>query len=145
MARALAMSLELQGSSTRRLLMTDEPENESLSSLYHEIIPPNSKYPHWFSKLAALEMTDADAVMFVDGDTLAVRNPDEIFDRLKGIPFAVQGDLAEEDVWYGDFGKARKLLGVQAAPTLHWRMALLRTVSRIGGPHKGDHGPRRSV
>ncbi len=117
MARALAMSLELQGSTTPRLLMTDEPENQSLKGLYGQIIPPNPKYPHWFSKLAALEMTDADAIMFVDGDTLAVKNPDELFEKLKGIPFAVQGDLSEEDSWYGDFGKARRLLGIGAAPT----------------------------
>ena len=117
MATALAMSLELQGSATSRVLMTDEPDNKELCTLYEEIIAPNPKYPHWFSKLAAYEMTDADAVMFVDGDTLAVRNPDEVFDRLQGIPFAVQGDLAEEDHWYGDFGKARRQEGVGAAPT----------------------------
>ena len=111
------MSLELQGSETLRVLMTDEPDNPELCALYQEVIPPNPNFPHWFSKLAAYEMTDADAVMFVDGDTLAVRNPDELFERLKGIPFAVQGDLSEENEWYGDFGKARRVMGVKAAPT----------------------------
>lgn len=117
MVKALALSLDLHGSQTTRLLMTDEPTNPELCRLYNEIIAPNPKYPHWFSKLAALEMSDADAVMFVDGDTLALQNADALFDRLQGIPFAVQGDLSAEDTWYGNFGKARRSLGIDKAPT----------------------------
>lgn len=116
MAQGLALSLEFTDSKTHRVLMTDHPEDEELCRYYDEIIPPNPKYPHWFSKLALLEMTDADAVMFVDGDCLAVRNPDSVFDRLQGMPFAVQGEWTTEDYWYGDFGAAKKKFGLDKAP-----------------------------
>lgn len=116
MAKGLALSLELNDSKTPRLLMTDG-QDPDLAALYHEVIPPNEKYPHWFSKLAALEMSDADAVMFIDGDCLAVRNVDELFEKLKGHPFAVQGEWVEETNWYGDFAAARAKEGVVTSPT----------------------------
>jgi hypothetical protein len=116
MAKGLALSLDLYDSKTPRLLMTDGNDPD-LCELYHEVIPPSEKYPHWFSKLAALDMTDADAVMFIDGDCLAVRNVDELFDKLQGSHFAVQGEWVEETNWYGDFAGARAKEGVTKSPT----------------------------
>jgi hypothetical protein len=117
MAKALALSLELVDSKTRRVLMTDSPEDPDFQRLYHEFVEPTEKYPHWFSKLALLELTDADQVMFIDGDCLAVKNVDELFDKLQGSEFAVQGEWIDEPNWYGDFATCRKRLGLNKTPT----------------------------
>lgn len=119
MAKAMARSLVIQGSRTHRLLLTDLPAAPDLARLFDEVIGPDPKFPFWYAKLAACELTDADAVMFVDSDCLAVRNPDGLFERLEGKKFCVQGDWREEDWWYGDFARARRHAGVGAAPVFN--------------------------
>lgn len=117
MAKALGLSLRLHGSQAKRVLMTDQPGDPELQATWDQLIPPTPGYSHWFLKLSALEATDADQILFIDGDSLAVGNVDPIFDQLAGSDFAVQGRWERDPGdWYGNFRAAMDRVGVDQAP-----------------------------
>jgi len=79
-----------------------------LEKWFHEVILPtsDSRDPQsesaFLRKLDALRLTDADAVLFIDADSLAFRRTDEIFEYGLGRRFAVQGAVRTEGHWYGE-------------------------------------------
>jgi hypothetical protein len=115
MAKALAYSARLHDTQTPFALITDSTDPELLG-LYPIRLSPHPRFTHWFSKLAALDLTNAQRVLFVDGDCLALRNLDSIFDVLDGNDFAVQGLWREEVRWYGDMTSVIRRLGIPRIP-----------------------------
>lgn len=115
MAKALAVTLDLRSSEVPRAIITDRQDPE-LDHLYAQRLKPVPGYDHWFTKLCALEATDAERILFIDGDSLAIGDVDAIFDTLEGSDFAVQGGMIEGGHWYGDIGAAMRKLGVTSIP-----------------------------
>lgn len=117
MAKALAISLQIDSSLTPRVLVSDKDDDPEVWSLFSQVTAPHPDFPHWFTKLSALEVTQAKKILFVDGDCLAIRNPDPIFDELNGKCFVVQGRW-ETDLrnWYGDIQSVMKRLNVERIP-----------------------------
>lgn len=115
MAKALALSLEFHDCHAQRVLITDA-NDASLGDFFHQTAAPIPDYDHWFTKLCALQVTDADRVLFIDGDCLAIANVDRILEELKGVPFAVQGTWQSDHQWYGDFTSTMRRLGIERAP-----------------------------
>eukprot|EP00405_Crypthecodinium_cohnii_P023094 CAMPEP_0206464348 /NCGR_PEP_ID=MMETSP0324_2-20121206/27163_1 /ASSEMBLY_ACC=CAM_ASM_000836 /TAXON_ID=2866 /ORGANISM="Crypthecodinium cohnii, Strain Seligo" /LENGTH=884 /DNA_ID=CAMNT_0053936963 /DNA_START=225 /DNA_END=2876 /DNA_ORIENTATION=+ len=76
--------------------------------------PPNTKeHPRWrdnYSKLNLFNMTEFDAVFYIDGDMIALRNPDEIF-RLKLVQKATGSFLGAPDWGFWSQPPATKLNG----------------------------------
>jgi hypothetical protein len=105
MALGLARSLELIGDRTPRVAVSDVDEPK-LASWFDQVILPqagegNAASPY-LKKLAALELTDADAALFIDADSLVFRRLDEIFEHCQGMKLAVQGAIRRQGHWYGD-------------------------------------------
>lgn len=99
MALGLARSLALVGDDTRRIVMSDV-KNPALEKWFDQVVAPTSG-PPYLRKLAALEATDADAVLFIDSDSLVFRRLDPILEFCAGKPIAVQGEATSEGHWYG--------------------------------------------
>ncbi|HXH60697.1 MAG TPA: hypothetical protein VNI20_05005 [Fimbriimonadaceae bacterium] len=122
MALGLGLSLSLHHSETKRVLITDrKPENGRADRLlplaFDELIEPPKNFSHWFIKLCMLQETDADQILFIDSDGLALRNIDGVFDELAGTKFCVQGAWRSDFTqWYGDINGAMKKLGLESIP-----------------------------
>lgn len=117
MAKGLAISLDMHGSTAPRTIFTDHPDDPETRQLYATVLAPPPEYPHWFMKLAALDATKADQILYIDGDCLAVQNVDALFDSLRGSDFAVQGMWREDPGdWYGPMRAIMDREGIAAVP-----------------------------
>ncbi|MBL8048669.1 MAG: hypothetical protein JNJ45_08305 [Chthonomonas sp.] len=125
MAKALAISLDLQQCNIPRGLITDSDDPE-LHSYFDVVSKPVPGYEHWFIKLAALDAFPEKykRLIFVDGDSLAIQKLDGIFDCFEGHAFAVSchwktpEDNPDFD-WYGDCMRVVKQLGFPRIPTFN--------------------------
>ena len=115
MAKALALSLELNFCDVPKIVVTDS-DDEELRRLYDVVLAPPKDFEHWFIKLCALECTGFDQVLFIDGDSLAVGPVQPLFEALKGSDFAVQGTWLADVPWYGDMGSVLRKRGLAAVP-----------------------------
>ncbi len=115
MAKGLALSLKLHDTRAQRILVTDSSDAE-LRKLYDVVLPPPKNFKHWFIKLSALETTDADQILFVDSDGLAMGSLDPIFDAMAGCEFGVQGFWRTEVQWYGDMTSVMRRRGLEKIP-----------------------------
>ncbi len=101
MAMGLGRSLKLIGDTTPRAVLTDIdgfPWERAFDIVIRRKVPPQDI---WWSKLYAREETDAKRILFLDGDCLAFKRLDPIFEAFAGAPFGVQGVLKSEGEWYG--------------------------------------------
>lgn len=116
MAKALAISLELQHCHVPRAIVTDSDDPE-IKRLFDVVLRPDEKYQHWFTKLCCLERTDFDKILFIDGDSLAVRPVERIFEAFSGCDFGVHGRWTEGIKWYGgDMVEIMKNRGLKKIP-----------------------------
>ena len=84
MALGLGRSLRLIGDTTRRVVLTDlddYPWEKSFDQVIRLKVPTEDL---GWAKLYALEHTDAKRVLFIDGDGLAFKRLDPIFDAFAG-------------------------------------------------------------
>lgn len=115
MALGLARSLELIGDRTPRFVLADAPTPE-LATWFDRVAVPaaDANESPFLRKLDGLKHTDADAVLFIDADSLAFRRLDEIFEAVEGKRFAVQGALRHSGHWYGDLATILPRFGLDA-------------------------------
>jgi hypothetical protein len=117
MAKGLAFSLHLQGSVTPRAVLTDRPDDPEFAQLFTHVVRPPAGFDHWFMKLSAFEALDVEEVLFLDGDGLAIRNADQIFDHFTECDFGVQGRWeTHPGHWYGDIESVMVREGVAQIP-----------------------------
>lgn len=102
MAFGLARSLALIGDDTPRVIVTDLPDYPWERYFSHVLSPIDPIEWVFFSRLDALERTDADQVIMLDGDCLAFKRLGPIFDYCQGRDFVVQGHPVTEGYWYAD-------------------------------------------
>lgn len=115
MAKALAISLELQHCQIPRVIVTDSDDPE-VERLFDVVLRPDDSYRHFFTKLSGLERTEFDRILFIDGDSLAVRPVEPIFEAFSGSDFAVQGRWTQGLNWYGDMAGVMKKRGLEKIP-----------------------------
>lgn len=125
MAKALAISLDLQQCNIPRGLITDSDDPE-LHSYYDVVVKPAPGYDHWFIKLSALDAFPEKykRIIFVDGDSLAIQKLDGIFEEFEGhdLALSVFWKSPETDPnfeWYGDVMRVVKELGFPRFPTFN--------------------------
>ncbi len=119
-ALGLGRSLRLIGDDTRRVIATNQPDHP-WDRCFHAVLPFNDPL-EWvfFSKLRALEWTEADQVLYIDGDSLAFRRLDPIFEYCQGKGLCVQGRLASSGPWHGvDLAEICRRHDVPALPTFN--------------------------
>jgi len=100
MALGLGRSLRLIGDTTPRAVLTDIDDLPWEKSFDHVIRANVPKEDIWWSKFYALDHTDADEVLYIDGDCLAFKRLVPIFDYYQGAPFGVQGPVMSTGSWY---------------------------------------------
>jgi hypothetical protein len=101
----------------RTAVITDDVKDSSLVAAFDAVLPVPDGFDHWFIKLAALGVTDADEILFIDGDCLAVRDLRPVFETLRGSGFAVQGTWKEDpSPWYGSWTSVLKQRGLARVP-----------------------------
>lgn len=99
MAMGLGRSLSLIGDETPRAVMTDV-KGFDWHRYFDYVVEPKSPRSA-LDKLYAFEYLDADAVYAIDGDCLAFKRLDAVFEHCAGMPFAVQGNWQTEGKWHG--------------------------------------------
>lgn len=116
MAMGLGRSLSLIGDSALRAIITDL-DGYDWGRYFDVVLEPREPLP-WvmFSKLTALNRTDADQVIFLDGDSLAFKKLDPVFDYCAGKGFAVQGQWQSDGFWHGDLAELCRQHGLRAIP-----------------------------
>ncbi|HVL38859.1 MAG TPA: hypothetical protein VM328_05655 [Fimbriimonadaceae bacterium] len=122
MAMGLGRSLSLIGDDTERVVVTDQGGYD-WHRYFKQVLEPEDPL-EWifFSKLTALARTDADQVLFVDGDSLAFKRLGPIFDYCAGSGFAVQGIMQSDGDWYGDLASHCRRHDVDALPRFNGGM-----------------------
>lgn len=117
MAMGLGRSLSLIGDTNRRAILTDIDGFDWERHFDVVIRKSVAREETFWAKLYALDCTDADEVLFIDGDSLAFKRLDPIFDAFSGAAFGVQAIMADSGEWYdNDIAKVCKNEGVSAIP-----------------------------
>lgn len=118
-AKALAVTLRLQGTTAHLGLITDS-DDPDLKNYFDVIVKPVPGYHHWFIKISALEAFPEQykKFLFVDGDSLALKPLDPIWETFGGSDFAVTGTWRTKETdpdyrWYGDCFASAKKLGIE--------------------------------
>jgi len=121
-ALGLARSLQLIGDRTHRVIVTDLP-NYPWHSCFDTVLAPEGPF-EWtlFSKLCALDRTDADQVLFIDADCLVFRRLDSVFDYCAGRGLCVQGKFIESGDWYGRVTDHLATHGIESIPKFNGGM-----------------------
>lgn len=110
-AMALAMSIRLHGCQAPLVLLSDVKDPEA-ESWFDATVPPVAGVEPYLQKLVGLETTGAQAVLFLDSDSLAIQNLDELLTLLKGKPFVAMGDWITDGRYWGETTANMKKLGV---------------------------------
>ncbi|AIE85512.1 hypothetical protein [Fimbriimonas ginsengisoli] len=100
MAMGLGRSLSLIGDTTPRAILTDIDGfdwGRHFDLVIHKSVAREETF---WAKLYALEVTDAQKILFIDGDSLVFKRLDPIFDAFEGASFGVQGIQATDGEWY---------------------------------------------
>lgn len=157
MACAMSLSVRMRTPGIRTAVITDDVKDSSLLAAFDLVLPVPDGFEHWFIKLAALKVTDADEILFIDGDCLAVRDLRPVFETVRGAGFAVQGTWKEDpSPWYGSWNQVlskRKLSrvpqfsggflyyerGEVAEQVIERTMALARDYDSLGLQRNGRH------
>jgi hypothetical protein len=110
-AMALAMSARLHGAKAPIVVHSDCADSE-VSKWFDAVVPPVPGIEPYLQKVVGLQTTGADRVLFLDSDSLAIKNLDELLDQLKGNSFAAMGDWITDGYYWGDTQSNLKKLGV---------------------------------
>lgn len=118
MAKALALTLDMHFVDCPRVIVSDCVDEET-KRLYDVVIPTSEKFPYWFAKFCALDMSNYDRILFIDADCLVIKNIAPLLSVLRGSDFAVQGSWSSGADWYGDFSAAMRQRGLDRAPIMN--------------------------
>jgi len=100
-AMALAMSARLHGA-TAPIVLASDCADESVARWFDAVVSPVPGVEPYMQKLVGLQTTGAQRVLFLDSDSLAVRNLDQLLLLLAGKPFAAMGDWITDGYYWGD-------------------------------------------
>lgn len=115
MAMGLGRSLKLLEDPTPRAVYTDI-KGYDWHRYFDHVIEPTEKRSA-LDKLRGLDLTHYDQILSLDGDSLAFKRLDDIFDTLQGHPLAVMGDYQRTGWWHDvDVAEMCAKLGVPELP-----------------------------
>ena len=100
-AMALAMSARLHGATLPLVLLSDCAD-ASVARWFDHVVEPVPGVEPYLQKVVGLQVTGANRVLFLDSDSLAVRNLDELVQKLEGKPFAAMGDWITDGYYWGE-------------------------------------------
>ncbi|MBC8064667.1 MAG: hypothetical protein H7Y17_07540 [Chlorobia bacterium] len=100
-AMALAMSARLHGAMAPFVLLSDCADAD-VRRWFDAVVEPVAGVEPYLQKVVALQKTAANRVLFLDSDSLAVKNLDELFPLFAGKDFAAMGDWITNGAYWGD-------------------------------------------
>ncbi|WYL94552.1 MAG: hypothetical protein HEQ35_12415 [Gloeotrichia echinulata IR180] len=93
MAKTLAHSLNLYSPNIRRAIVTDNPDNKELIELFDDIIPLRKDYgSNLRQKLHLDKYAPYQKTLYIDSDSIVVRDINFIFEVFAGRSFSLAGD-----------------------------------------------------
>ncbi|MGV3614233.1 MAG: hypothetical protein ACO1SV_02755 [Fimbriimonas sp.] len=116
MAMGLGRSLAFIGDATPRVVYTDLGDKYDWGRYFDQVVaPPEPRSA--LDKLRALDLTEYDQILSLDGDCLAFKRLEPAFEALQGSPLAVLGDYQREGTWHGaDVAEMCRRLNVPQLP-----------------------------
>jgi hypothetical protein len=124
-ARHLAYSAMLHAPQVLRAAVTDKPG--LLADFYDATIPYNPDYGDPFAAKTRLHLyTPFAETLYVDSDSLVMRNFDSYWNALNERSFVYEGAMLNEGEWYFDIAKIRQQLSLPWIPKFNSGMLLFR-------------------
>jgi hypothetical protein len=124
-ARHLAYSAMLRAPQVLRAVVTDQ--EESLADFYDTVIPYNPGYGDPFAAKTRLHLyTPFEETLYVDADSLVMRDFDSYWEALRERSFVYEGALFHEGEWYFDIEKTRLQLSLPWIPQFNSGMLLFK-------------------
>jgi hypothetical protein len=122
MARDLALSLELHCPHIARAVLTDSTSIE-LARLFDTVIPYRPEYGHGlYPKIWIDQYTPFQETLYIDGDSLVVRNLDLVWNLFRDQEFAFVGKVISTGYWYTDIAALLARLRLASIPSLNGGM-----------------------
>jgi hypothetical protein len=112
-ALGLGRSLRLIGDPTPRVLVTDI-RRDDWQPAFDDVIYVSAPENPYHAKFKAFDWFDADAVIFIDADSLAFKRLDRMISEFRGHPLMVQGwRIGPGDEWWGDTSRVLQKTGLR--------------------------------
>jgi hypothetical protein len=119
MARDLALSLKRHCPHIARAVLTDSTSAE-LAGLYDIVIPYRPEYGRGlYPKLCIDQYTPFSETLFIDGDSLVVRNLDFVWELFRDQEFGFVGKVISTGYWYTDIASLLARLRMASIPSLN--------------------------
>jgi hypothetical protein len=120
MARDLAFSLRLHCDHIPRAIVTDS-DSSVLAQLFDVVIPCRKEFGDGFNQKLYLDhYTPFQETLFIDSDSLVLRNLDFIWAMCRNHEFGYTGSHRQDGLWNGaDIAYLRKALGLNCLATLN--------------------------
>jgi hypothetical protein len=132
MAKALAKSIKLRGATIPLAIVTDS-EDPELGHLYDVLIPLRRELGSGLKqKIYLNEYTCFAETLFIDADSLVIRDIDELWQYFSNVSFGVVGhQLREGKAFMGlmDVGRTMSLLNLTSVPAFNGGMYYFRNDS----------------
>ncbi|HEY9800846.1 MAG TPA: hypothetical protein V6D25_10845 [Leptolyngbyaceae cyanobacterium] len=121
MAKTLARSLKLHSPNISRAIVTDRTEEKEILELFDIVIPFNKDYgSNLRQKLYINEYTPYTKTLFIDSDSIVVKDIYFIFEELEGRSFTVPGErllsFGDQDNFIEDVDFILKKFNLTALP-----------------------------
>ncbi len=120
-ALGLARSLALVGDRTPRVLVTDV-DHPDVPRWFDRVVPPPPTDQPYLLKLAGLDVTEEDHVLFLDSDMITFGRLDPIFDYFANAAFGARGERITSGHWYGQVADYLPKLGLTGIPMINGGM-----------------------
>jgi hypothetical protein len=116
MAKYLARSLDQHSRVFPRAIITDS-RDEALLGLYHRTVPLRADYGRGFAQKLFLDAySPFEETLFIDADSLNVRNLEAIWHSFSSESFSIMGVCIRDGYWYGDVGRLLATLQLDHLP-----------------------------
>jgi hypothetical protein len=126
MARDLALSLKLHAPRLPRVVLTDA-SGGALASLFDIELPWRPEFGHGlFPKLCIDQYSPFDETLYIDSDSLAVRDLAFLWTILATQDFGYVGQVLRDGYWYAEIAGLLDRLGLPLLPRLNSGMFLYR-------------------
>jgi hypothetical protein len=124
-AKYLSLSCMLHAHHIPRAVITDCPR--LLENYYDILIPYKSEYGNPFASKTRLHLyTPFDATLFLDADSLVIKNPGFCWEALDTASFVYTGKLLNSGTWYFNVEKTLEQTGFSWIPDFNSGMLLFK-------------------
>jgi hypothetical protein len=116
MAKYLARSLDQHSRAFPRAIVTDS-QDDALLGLYDRTVPLRADYGRGFAQKLFLDAySPFEETLFIDADSLNVRNLQAVWHYFSSVSFSIMGVTIRDGHWYADVGRLLATLQLDHFP-----------------------------